>query len=69
VSSPVSIVAGTTDSKTVQFLQIYLDGVKKYQVSGNKLNTSLAMTAATHRLTVQAYDGTYFKQTIYITVK
>lgn len=69
VSSPVSIVAGSTDSKTVTLMQIYLDGVKKYEVAGNKLNTSLAMTVGTHRLTVQAYDGTYFKQTINITVQ
>ena len=68
VSSPVSIVAGSTDSKTVTLMQIYLDGVKKYEVSGNKLNTSLAMAAGTHRLTVQAYDGAYFKSTINITV-
>lgn len=69
VSSPVHIVATTTDSKAVQFLQIYLDGVKKYQVAGASLDTSLAMTAGTHRLTVQAYDGINFKQTIYITVQ
>src|SRR5437660_9625898 len=68
VSSPVHIVAGTTDSKTVQFIQIYVDGVKKYEIKAKSLDTSLAMAAGTHRLTVQAYDGTYFKQTIFITV-
>src|SRR5438067_9712646 len=68
VSSPVHIVAGTTDSKTVQFIQIYIDGVKKYEIKANNLDTSLAMSVGTHRLTVQAYDGTYFKQTINITV-
>src|SRR5207253_83127 len=68
VSSPVHIVAGTTDSKTVQFIQIYVDGVKKYEIKATSLDTSLAMATGTHRLTVQAYDGSYFKQTIYITV-
>src|SRR2546423_8999492 len=68
VTSPVHIVAGTTDSKTVQFMQIYVDGVKKYEIKANSLDTSLAMSAGTHRLTVQAYDGAYFKQTINITV-
>ena len=68
VTSPVHIVAGTTDSKTVQFIQIYVDGVKKYEIKAKSLDTSLAMSAGTHRLTVQAYDGTYFKQTIFITV-
>src|SRR5438067_11874514 len=65
---PVHIVAGTTDSKTVQFIQIYVDGVKKYEIKAKSLDTSLAISAGTHRLTVQAYDGTYFKQTIFITV-
>src|SRR5437868_14019774 len=68
VTSPVNIVAGTTDGKTVQFIQIYVDGVKKYEIKAKSLDTSLAMAAGTHRLTVQAYDGTYFKQTIFITV-
>src|SRR5437763_248877 len=68
VTSPVHIVAGTTDSKTVQFIQIYVDGVKKYEIKAKSLDTSLAMAAGTHRLTLQAYDGTYFKQTIFITV-
>src|SRR5438552_8864457 len=68
VTSPVHIVAGTTDSKTVQFIQIYVDGVKKYEIKAKSLDTSLAMAAGTHRLTVQAYDGTYFQHTIFITV-
>ena len=71
VTSPVNIVAGTTDNtSTVNYLQIYVDGTKQYQVSANQLNTSLAMASGTHRVTVQAIDaaGNVFKSTIYITV-
>ena len=71
VPSPVNIVAGTTDNaSTVSFLQIYIDSVKQYQVSGNQLNTSLPLSAGAHRVTVQAQDaaGTVFKSTINITV-
>ena len=71
VSSPVNIVAGTTDnSSSVTYLQIYIDGAKKYQVSAKQLNTSLAMADGSHRVTVQAQDaaGHIFKTTIYITV-
>src|SRR4051812_11920591 len=68
VSSPVHIVAGTTSSKTVSYTQIYLDNVKATQVAGGKIDTNLSMAAGTHRLTVQAYNGTYFKSTEYITV-
>ena len=69
VTSPVHIVAKTTDSKPVNYIQIYVDGVKKYETSGGSLDTSLAMATGTRRLTVQASDGTIFKQTIYITVQ
>jgi phosphatidylinositol-3-phosphatase len=69
VSSPVHIAALTTDSKTVNLMQIYVDGVKKYQVYASSLDTSLAITSGTHRLAVQASDGTIFKQVLYITVQ
>jgi hypothetical protein len=69
VSSPVHIVAQTTDSKTVNLMQIYVDGVKKYQVYASSLDTSLAIASGTHRLAVRASDGTIFKQVIYITVQ
>jgi VCBS repeat-containing protein len=68
VSSPVQVIAGTTDTRTVTLMQIYLDGKKVYEVKASSLNTSLTMSAGTHRLTVQAYDGSWFKQTINITV-
>jgi phospholipase C len=70
VTSPVNVVADTTDSNTVKLLQIYVDSVKQYQVASNQLNTNLTMTNGTHRLTVQAQDSTntIFKTTENITV-
>ena len=66
LTSPVNVVAGTTDSNTVKVMQIYLDGVKAYETSSNSLNTNVTMSAATHRLTVQASDSAnqIFKSTI-----
>jgi phosphatidylinositol-3-phosphatase len=69
VSPSVHIVALTTDSKTVNLMQIYVDGVKKYQVYASSINTSLAMASGTHHVTVQASDGTIFKKAFYITVQ
>lgn len=72
VTSPVHVVAGTTDkTSTVSVMQIWLDGVKVYQVYAAKLDTYVTMTSGTHRVTVQAKDaaGTTFKQTIYVTTK
>jgi hypothetical protein len=69
VTSPVHVVAETTDSKTVKLMQVYVDGVKKYEVASSSIDTSLTMTSGSHRLAVQASDGTIFKQVVYITVK
>ena len=70
VSSPVNVVATTTDSSTVSFVQIYVDGTKAYQVAGGQVNTNLTLADGTHRLTVQAQDstGTVFKATESIAV-
>jgi len=70
VKSPVNVVAGTTDSTPVKLMQIYLDGKKVFEVKSSSINTSLAMAAGTHRLTVQAFDtaNAIFKKTINITV-
>src|SRR5215467_6169280 len=70
VSSPVTVTAGTTDSRTVSFVQAYVDGVAKVTQTGNKLKASIAMSTGAHRLTVQAKDsgGVVFKQTITVNV-
>src|SRR5207248_9325018 len=69
VTSPVHIVAKTTDSKPVHYIQTYVDGVKQYETSGGSLDTSLAMAAGTRRLTVQASDGCIFEPPIDIPVQ
>ncbi len=68
VTSPFRIVAGTTSSTPVQFMQIYVDYAKAYQVNGGTLDTTLDLPTGAHRITVQAYNGTYFRQTENITV-
>jgi acid phosphatase len=68
LGSPVHVTAATTDSKPVKYTQVYLDGAKVYQVMTGAVDTSIAMSAGTHRLTVQASDGAIFKTTIYVTV-
>jgi hypothetical protein len=67
----VQVIAGTTDSGTVSFIQAYVDGSPVVTQKGGTLNASLTMSSGTHRLTVQAKDsaGVVFKQTINITVQ
>jgi Big-like domain-containing protein/carboxypeptidase family protein/calcineurin-like phosphoesterase family protein len=70
VTSPVQVTAGATDTNTVSFVQLYIDGVSKVTQKGAVLNTSAALPAGSHRLTVLAKDATglSFKQTINVTV-
>jgi phosphatidylinositol-3-phosphatase len=69
LSSPVHVTAAATDTLPVKYSQIYVDGVKVYEVMAPSVDVSLTMSAGTHRLTVQDNDGTYFKSTIYVTVQ
>lgn len=81
VSSPVQISAAAhPGSTTTTYLQLYVDGVKKQQATASTLtktssgdilwNVSQAMTAGTHRVTVQAVDGAgTYRATVYITVQ
>ena len=71
VLNPVHIIAKATDNTTVNHLEVWIDGVKKYQVSGGSINAYVSMsTGVTHRITVQAVDNSsqIFKQTVYATV-
>lgn len=67
-TTAVEVSAVANDSKPVSFTQVYIDGVKKYEVMGGKVDTTLTLASGTRRITVQAYDGIYFKSTIYVTV-
>ena len=71
VSSPVQIVATATDSKSVQYIQVLVDGVKKYQLNGVKqISTSVVIAKGTHTITVQAKDNTgTFKQSVTVKVQ
>ncbi len=71
VASPVQIVAAATDSKAVQYMQVFVDGVKQFQQNGVKqISTNLAITKGTHTITVQAKDNSgTFKQSVTITVQ
>jgi hypothetical protein len=71
VSSPVHVFAGSTDSHPVQKMELWADGVKKYQASGGTLDTYVSLASGTRRIVVQGYDsvGAIFKQVIYVEVQ
>jgi Carboxypeptidase regulatory-like domain/Calcineurin-like phosphoesterase len=71
VLNPVHIIGTATDTTSVNHLEVWVDGVKKYQASGRSINAYVSMsTGVTHRITVQAVDNSnqIFKQTVYATV-
>ena len=63
------ITAAVTDSRSVSAVKIYIDGVSKYQTTSKQVDTSLSMSAGSHRITVKAWDSVgSFSQTENITV-
>jgi len=72
VGSPVHFVASATPASTapITAMRIYVDSVGVFTVNSSKINTSIAMSAATHNIVVQAWDskGTVYKQTLVLKV-
>jgi hypothetical protein len=70
VSSPVKIIAGTTDSTPVKLLQIYVDGKKKYEAALAAAYVTLSLPAGSHRITAQGFDTSnrIFKKSVTVTV-
>jgi phosphatidylinositol-3-phosphatase len=56
VASPVHIVATTTDSSPVSSVQIYVDDILQYKISGSTLDALLPMSTGNHHVVVQSWD-------------
>ena len=70
VSSPITVQAAAHMANSVNSSQVWLDGVKVYQVPSASVNTAITAGAGTHRLVVQTIDvaNIIAKQTVYMTV-
>jgi FG-GAP-like repeat len=55
VSSPVSVVA--KGGSSVTFMEVWVDGTKRFQTSGNNVSTSLTLAAGSHHLSVFGKNG------------
>ena len=72
VSSPVAIQAASKITGTLARMEIWVDGVKKYtETSSTTFNTTLSLSAGSHRFTVFAVNtaGTKWEQVVNATVK
>lgn len=69
-ASPVHFVASATSTSAITGMRVYVDNVSVYAISASNIDTSIAMTAATHNVVVQAWDttGAVFKQALTLTV-
>ena len=70
VAAPLPVLATATSSSTVSRMELWLDGVKQYQVAGNKLDTSVSPSAGSHRVAVLAINsvGNTLSQAVNVTV-
>lgn len=69
-ASPVHLQAAISDTGDISSLQIYVDGVLKSSTPGaHTLDTTLTLTAGSHRITVKAWDSVgQFSQMVSFTV-
>ncbi len=70
--SPVHVSATAYDSKTIASMIVYVDGVKKYLVYANTLDTHIKMNKGTHRVTVNSWEdvtGLVFQSSATVTVR
>jgi hypothetical protein len=59
----VTVTAATASSSAVKFMQVYVDNVLAYQANATAtINAQLTLSAGTHFLVVQAYNGSYIKK-------
>ena len=57
VQSMVHVVAGTTDSRPVTSMQIYVDGTLNQTVKASTIDTFVALPTGYHTLTVKGWDS------------
>jgi hypothetical protein len=67
----VRVLAFARDSSSVQYMQVFVDGVKVYtQYNTKSIDTYINMTARTHSLKVSAKDNTgIFSKTVTFTAQ
>jgi hypothetical protein len=71
VASPVHIQAATNNGSAVNAVQVYVDDVLNYQVSGSTIDTMRPLSAGKHHVVLQSWDanGGIHKSGVYVTVQ
>jgi hypothetical protein len=72
VASPVQVQAAAKIAGTLDRMEIWVDGVKKYtETSATSFNTSLSLSSGDHEFDIYAVNtaGTKYEKTVYATAK
>jgi PKD repeat protein len=74
VGSPVHFIATATpadSSRPIRSIRIYVDGISRYLVYSNRVDTYLVLARGAHSVVIQAWDsgGTVYKATETVTVR
>lgn len=68
--SPVRVTAtAAVTGRTIASMRVYVDGVDKHGVSGNKVDTSISVAAGTRNIVINAWDtaGAVYKSSVTFT--
>jgi hypothetical protein len=70
VNSPATVQASATVTGTISHMELWIDGVRQYSISGSTLNTSVTLAAGSHRFAVLAINtaGTKWETVVNATV-
>jgi hypothetical protein len=62
------VQAAAKSAAHINNVQVWVDGVKRYQVAGGTLDSFVSVPAGNRRLSIVAVDsnGVTYKQTIYV---
>ena len=64
----MTVTASTNSSPAVQYMQVYVDNQLQYTTYTTSLSASIPMTVGKHDLVVQAYNGTFMKTPLSVTI-
>ena len=67
--STLHVTASASSTRAISTMKIYLDGSTVYSASGSNIDTTVAASAGSHRITVKAWDSSgSFNSTVNATV-
>jgi hypothetical protein len=71
VTSTPTVSGKASSSLSISLMQIYVDGIKKYEIAGSSVSKSLSVSTGSHRITLQSLDknGGSAKSSINVTAK